>query len=59
MIDHERMREMRKKARKGLNDTAAKMAISPSYLCDLEHGRRAWSAKLEELFKEAIRNDLR
>jgi len=50
----EAMRNKRKKARKGLNDTARKMGISAAYLCDLEHGRRAWSSELIELFNKAL-----
>lgn len=48
------LREKRKKARKGLNETARKMGISGTYLCDLEHGRRAWDGDLIEAFNKAI-----
>jgi len=48
------MRLKRKKVRKGLNETALKMGISPAYLCDLEHGRRAWSQELIKSFTKAI-----
>lgn len=48
------LRMKRKKARKGLNETARIMGISSAYLCDLEHGRRAWSADLIERFNKAI-----
>jgi len=50
----ELMRGKRKKARRGLNETAKKMKISGAYLCDLEHGRRAWSQDLIERFNNAI-----
>lgn len=50
----ESLRLQRKKARKGLNDTAKKMGISGQYLCDLERGRRAWSPELVEKFIQAI-----
>jgi hypothetical protein len=34
---------------------AYEMGIAPSYLCDLEHGRREWDAELIKRFKEALK----
>jgi transcriptional regulator with XRE-family HTH domain len=37
-----------------LLEVSCRMKISPAYLCDLEHGRRAWSRKLEQNYRQAI-----
>ncbi len=49
------LRVERKKARKGLTETAERMGISNTYLCDLEHGRRGWSPELVDKFRKALK----
>lgn len=49
------LRTKRKKARRGLIETAERMGISAPYLCDLEHGRRTWNMELVERFNKALR----
>lgn len=46
-----------KRLRKGrtLAFVAQRMKITVSYLCDLEHGRRAWSADLIKRYEAALK----
>jgi hypothetical protein len=47
------MQDKRKAAGFTLKHVAEGMGVSIGYLCDLEHGRRLWSAKLQESFINA------
>ncbi len=47
----------RRKALLTLREVSAKMDISISYLSDLEHGRKKWSAKLEQAYREAVEGE--
>lgn len=48
------MQERRKAANLTLREVSKQMGITIGYLCDLEHGRRIWSPKLQQSFQEAI-----
>lgn len=39
-----------------LREVAKRMGHVPSYICDLENGRRGWSAKLAAKFNKAIKS---
>ena len=49
------LREMRKKARRGLRETARLMGISAAYLCDLENARREFRPELVDKYRKAIK----
>ena len=47
-------RLQREKRQLSLRKVATKMNISPSYLCDLELGRRKWNMKKIRLFEASV-----
>ncbi len=49
------MRLKRERAGHSQQDTASKMGITNSYLCDLENGRREWDYDLFKRFNAAIK----
>lgn len=50
------MRKIRLEKECGLRPLASLMGISPSYLSDLELGKRAWNVKQQRSFMEALDN---
>ncbi len=57
-IDHKKTgreaREERKRSGKTQRFVAEKMGVTPVYLCELEKGRRKWTAEFEKAFNAAI-----
>lgn len=57
-IDHsatgESMRQLREAEGLSLRALAKRMSLSPSYLSDLEHGRRHWNERLVTSYKHGI-----
>jgi len=53
-IDFKALVKIREEANKTQQEVAKKMDISPTYLSDLEHGRRSWTGEKVEKFLEAI-----
>ena len=49
-----RMREMRLAKGLSLKDAAARMGISPSYLSDLEQGRRRWGTRNVQRYESVL-----
>lgn len=49
-----RMREHREAHKLSAREVARRMGFSAMYVCDLEHGRRGWSADLIEKYQEAL-----
>ena len=39
-------------------EVARRTGFSVGYICDLEHGRRAWNLKVTEAYKKAIKRPL-
>lgn len=58
-IDNAKSGAMARKERlaKGiaLRQMAKRVGLSPSYICDLEHGKRGWSFELEHVFNSNLR----
>lgn len=58
MLDHtamgEALRTKRKTAKLSLRVVAKAMGISAMYLCDMERGRRLWSADRIKRFESAL-----
>lgn len=44
--------------KKGLlqKDVAAKMGVSPQFVCDLERGRRIWNTAARDSYKKALKD---
>lgn len=53
------MRALRVKAGKSLKEIAITLEVSSVYLCDLEFGRRRWSAERSADFKDACADIIR
>lgn len=54
VIDALKLRNSRISRKLRLVDVAKKMGIGPSYLSDLENGRRDWNTDLLSAFNKAI-----
>lgn len=48
------LRLVRKQARISLRQLGAQMGLSATYIKDLEHGRKAWTASLIDRYQEAV-----
>lgn len=48
------LKKQRESKNLSLREVARRMKVSQSYICDLEHGRRIWSADLEKRYYHAI-----
>ena len=48
------MREARKKAGLSGRAVAARLGLSPAYICDLELGRRSWNADKRKYYMQAL-----
>jgi len=48
------LKKKREKAGLPLREVARQMGLSASYICDLEHGRRSWSADLKKRYHGAV-----
>lgn len=53
--DPEDLRRLREKSDMAQVTIAMRMKIAPSYLCDLEQGRRDWNADLVARFVKALK----
>jgi hypothetical protein len=47
------MRGLRLRSRLSLSKLAKRLALSASYLCELEYGRRRWNQSLLERYRKA------
>ncbi len=54
VINFKSLAKLRTESGLTLKQVAAKMGISYQYLCDLEHGRRAWNGALFEAFNRVV-----
>lgn len=53
--DPEDLRRLREKTEMVQITVAMRMKIAPSYLCELESGRRDWNAELVQRFVKALK----
>ena len=51
LVRPEWLRAQREKAKLTLREVARRLEFSAAYLCDVEHGRRACSAKIHDFYK--------
>lgn len=61
-VDHRalgaKLRAEREKRGLSQKEVAGGMGITPSYLSELEHGKRPWSARLRDLFLKTVKEIL-
>ena len=38
-----------------LRELSKLINLSPTYICDLEHGRRAWNKAIKDLFEKGLK----
>lgn len=48
------LKKQRESKALSLREVGRRMKLSQSYICDLEHGRRIWSADLEKRYVSAL-----
>jgi predicted transcriptional regulator len=53
------MRAIRETFHRSLKSVAQDLCISPSYLSDLELGKRGWNEKLKQRFKQIVTGELK
>lgn len=62
-LDHaalgEGLRDLRHRAGKTQQDVARAVGLKPAYICDLEHGRRAWSTEKVAVYLAACQRSSR
>lgn len=49
------MKKLRLSNRLTLREVARRLAVSAAYVCDLEHGRRAWHGAIRAAYLRAVK----